>query len=180
MTASSAPIVLPDVHMTPGGPFGIYVHVPFCFTRCGYCDFNTYTPAELGGVNPDAWLQVLRSELELAAARLGAPIVHTVFVGGGTPSLLGGERLATVLESVREHFALAPDAEITTEANSKLSRTDCSTRASRSPPNSDGVPPPMKTVCTSGVPSRAAANSSSDRSTCNHASGLTPPSSAGV
>ena len=117
MTASSAPVGLPDVHLSPGGPFGIYVHVPFCFTRCGYCDFNTYTPAELGGVNPDAWLQVLRSELELAAARLGGPTVQTVFIGGGTPSLLGGERLATVLESVREHFALAPDAEITTEAN---------------------------------------------------------------
>jgi putative oxygen-independent coproporphyrinogen III oxidase len=116
MTAS-APVALPDVHLTPGGPFGIYVHVPFCVTRCGYCDFNTYTPAELGGVNPDAWLLVLRSELELAGARLGAPTVHTVFVGGGTPSLLGSARLATVLESVRDNFELASDAEVTTEAN---------------------------------------------------------------
>jgi putative oxygen-independent coproporphyrinogen III oxidase len=71
----------------------------------------------LGGVNPDAWLQVLRSELELAAARLAAPTVQTVFVGGGTPSLLGGERLATVLQSVRENFELAADVEVTTEAN---------------------------------------------------------------
>jgi putative oxygen-independent coproporphyrinogen III oxidase len=117
MTASSAPVGLPDVHLTPGGPFGIYLHVPFCVTRCGYCDFNTYTPAELGGVNPDAWLLVLRSELELAGARLGAPTVHTVFVGGGTPSLLGSARLAAVLESVRDNFELASDAEVTTEAN---------------------------------------------------------------
>jgi putative oxygen-independent coproporphyrinogen III oxidase len=117
MTASSAPVSLPDVHLTPGGPFGIYLHVPFCITRCGYCDFNTYTPAELGGVNPDAWLLVLRSELELAGARLGAPTVHTVFVGGGTPSLLGSARLAAVLESVRDNFELASDAEVTTEAN---------------------------------------------------------------
>jgi oxygen-independent coproporphyrinogen-3 oxidase len=108
---------LPDVQLSPGGPFGVYVHVPFCVTRCGYCDFNTYTPAELGGVNPDAWLLKLRSEIELAGARLGAPTVHTVFVGGGTPSLLGSARLATVLESVRDNFELASDAEVTTEAN---------------------------------------------------------------
>ena len=53
----------------------------------------------------------------MAGARLGAPTVQTVFVGGGTPSLLGGERLATVLESVRDNFELASDAEVTTEAN---------------------------------------------------------------
>lgn len=100
-----------------GQPFGVYVHVPFCITRCGYCDFNTYTPAELGGVNPDAWLMALRTELELASARLDAPTVDTVFVGGGTPSLLGGERLARLLDMLREHFVLAPDVEITTEAN---------------------------------------------------------------
>lgn len=102
---------------TPGRPFGLYVHVPFCITRCGYCDFNTYTPAELGGVNPDAWLDALRTELELASARLDGPTLDTVFVGGGTPSLLGGARLTTLLDMVREHFDLAPQAEITTEAN---------------------------------------------------------------
>ncbi|CCK60491.1 Putative oxygen-independent coproporphyrinogen III oxidase HemN (coproporphyrinogenase) (coprogen oxidase) [Mycobacterium canettii CIPT 140070010] len=101
----------------PGQPFGVYLHVPFCLTRCGYCDFNTYTPAELGGVSPDGWLLALRAELELAAAKLDAPTVHTVYVGGGTPSLLGGERLATLLDMVRDHFVLAPDAEVTTEAN---------------------------------------------------------------
>ncbi len=95
----------------------MYVHVPFCVTRCGYCDFNTYTPAELGGVNPDAWLASLRTELEVAAKRLHGPTVNTVFVGGGTPSLLGGARLATLLDMVREHFVLGPDAEVTTEAN---------------------------------------------------------------
>ena len=100
-----------------GQPFGVYVHVPFCITRCGYCDFNTYTPAELGGVNPDAWLDALGKELELAAARLNGPTVDTVFVGGGTPSLLGGARLARLLDMVRERFVLAPGAEITTEAN---------------------------------------------------------------
>ena len=117
MALREAPADLPDMQPTNGRPFGLYLHVPFCITRCGYCDFNTYTPAELGGVNPDAWLEALRTELGLAAARLDAPTVDTVFVGGGTPSLLGGERLATLLGMVREHFVLASDAEVTTEAN---------------------------------------------------------------
>jgi putative oxygen-independent coproporphyrinogen III oxidase len=117
VTASNVAVDLPEVLLSPGGPFGIYVHVPFCITRCGYCDFNTYTPAELGGVNPDAYLQVLRSELELAASQLGSPTVQTVFVGGGTPSLLGGARIASVMDAVRDNFELASDAEVTTEAN---------------------------------------------------------------
>src|SRR6202167_47818 len=114
MALSEAPVDLPGMQPSPGQPFGVYVHVPFCITRCGYCDFNTYTPAELGGVNPDAWLQVLRSERECAAARLGAPTVQTVFVGGVTPSLLGGARLTTVLDAVRDNFELASGAEVTT------------------------------------------------------------------
>jgi oxygen-independent coproporphyrinogen-3 oxidase len=117
MTLRQAPVDLPGMQPNSGQPFGVYLHVPFCITRCGYCDFNTYTPAELGGVNPDAWLLALRTELELAAARLDGPTVNTVFVGGGTPSLLGGERLARLLDMVREYFTLAPDAEVTTEAN---------------------------------------------------------------
>src|SRR5690625_4830496 len=119
MTITPTAVALPDAAPArePEGPFGVYVHVPFCFARCGYCDFNTYTPAELGGTNPDAWVVALGRELELAAARLGGPRADTVFVGGGTPSLLGGARLATVLDRVREHFGLAGDAEVTTEAN---------------------------------------------------------------
>ena len=54
---------LPGLAPTPGRPFGIYIHVPFCATRCGYCDFNTYTPAELGGANPEGWLLALHAEL---------------------------------------------------------------------------------------------------------------------
>ncbi|MDQ2637632.1 MAG: radical SAM family heme chaperone HemW [Actinomycetota bacterium] len=118
MTVRTAPVTLPGLAATPGGVFGIYVHVPFCASRCGYCDFNTYTPAELGGANPDGFLAGLRTELRLAAAQLGSPpAVDTVFVGGGTPSLLGGAGLAVVLAAIREHFVLAPDAEVTTEAN---------------------------------------------------------------
>jgi oxygen-independent coproporphyrinogen-3 oxidase len=108
---------LPGLRLRPGGPFGLYLHVPFCLTRCGYCDFNTYTPAELGGVNPDSWLAALCAELELATVWMGAPTVDTVFVGGGTPSLLGAARLGTMLDAVRSTFGLAPGAEVTTEAN---------------------------------------------------------------
>ncbi|WP_280205125.1 radical SAM family heme chaperone HemW [Nocardia farcinica] len=106
-----------------GGPFGIYVHVPFCATRCGYCDFNTYTAGELGtSASPQSWLAALRGELSTAAAQFGrlpspVPPVATVFVGGGTPSLLGGEGLAEVLDAVRANFTVAADAEITTESN---------------------------------------------------------------
>jgi putative oxygen-independent coproporphyrinogen III oxidase len=101
-------------------PFGVYVHVPFCAVRCGYCDFNTYTPSELAGsgASPAGWLDALRAELELAGSVLGTPPeADTVFVGGGTPSLLGAQGLASVLCAVRDAFGLAADAEVTTEAN---------------------------------------------------------------
>ncbi|AKK11583.1 radical SAM family heme chaperone HemW [Corynebacterium uterequi] len=97
--------------------FGVYVHVPFCATRCGYCDFNTYTPGELGSAaSPEAYLQALETELRLGADVVGMP-AETVFVGGGTPSLLGGAGLARVLDAVRNSFGLANGAEVTTEAN---------------------------------------------------------------
>ncbi|MGQ0774148.1 MAG: radical SAM family heme chaperone HemW [Pseudonocardiales bacterium] len=98
-------------------PFGVYVHVPFCATRCGYCDFNTYTPSERAG-SPSSWLDALRRELDLAARVLGEPVaVETVFVGGGTPSLLGASGLAAVLDAVQGSLGVAPGAEVSTEAN---------------------------------------------------------------
>ena len=72
-------------------PFGLYVHVPFCATRCGYCDFNTYTSDELGpGANRAEYAGTAIAELRRAATTLGPdlPTVSTVFVGGGTPTLL--------------------------------------------------------------------------------------------
>ncbi|OZM79044.1 radical SAM family heme chaperone HemW [Pseudonocardia sp. MH-G8] len=100
-------------------PFGIYVHVPFCAARCGYCDFNTYTASELdgSGASPDGWLDAVRRELDLAVATVGPRPVDTVFVGGGTPSLLGAARLGEVLDAVRQAFGLAPGAEVSTESN---------------------------------------------------------------
>jgi oxygen-independent coproporphyrinogen-3 oxidase len=100
-------------------PFGIYVHVPFCAARCGYCDFNTYTASELAGsgASPDGWLAAVRQELDLAVRTVGRRPVDTVFVGGGTPSLLGAARLGEVLGAVRDAFGLAQGAEVTTESN---------------------------------------------------------------
>ncbi len=117
MTMRALQASSPEFELTRGGSFGIYVHVPFCATRCGYCDFNTYTPGELGGATPQGWLEAVRVELALAARRLSGPAVDTVFVGGGTPSLLGGAGLAAVLDAIRAEFTLAADAEVTTEAN---------------------------------------------------------------
>src|SRR6476646_6602495 len=90
-------------------PFGVYLHVPFCTTRCGYCDFNTYTAAELGaapGTSQDAYVDAALAEIELAGRVLGdhAPPVSTVFVGGGTPTLLAPERLGVLLNRVRAVF----------------------------------------------------------------------------
>ncbi len=101
-------------------PFGIYVHVPFCRVRCGYCDFNTYTPAELGaGASVPSYAAAVAAEIDLAARTLGpdAPPVSTVFVGGGTPTLLPAGELARVLGRIADRFGLAPDVEVTTEAN---------------------------------------------------------------
>lgn len=118
MPVTAARADLPAMQARPQGPFGIYIHVPFCATRCGYCDFNTYTAGELGGANPDGWLAAVREELRLAAGRLGTtPDVQTVFVGGGTPSLLGAAGLGAVLDAIRDSFTLAPGAEVTTESN---------------------------------------------------------------
>ncbi|MBB4663128.1 radical SAM family heme chaperone HemW [Conexibacter arvalis] len=101
-------------------PFGIYVHVPFCATRCGYCDFNTYTAEELpGGVSRASYAAAAIAELALARRVLGegAPPVETVFFGGGTPTLLDPADLVAIVRAIDETFGLAPGAEVTTEAN---------------------------------------------------------------
>ncbi len=101
-------------------PFGFYIHVPYCATRCGYCDFNTYTATELGGgASQASYARTAIGEITLARKvlrDLDRP-VDTVFFGGGTPTLLPAADLAALLAAVRDDFGLAPDAEVTTEAN---------------------------------------------------------------
>lgn len=99
-------------------PLGVYIHVPYCASRCGYCDFNTYTAAELGpGVSRESWLGDVSAEIRLAGELLGQVGVRSVFFGGGTPTLLPPGTLVAALREVDRHLGLLPDAEVTTEAN---------------------------------------------------------------
>ena len=106
----------------PETPFGIYLHIPFCTVRCGYCDFNTYTAAELRGVTRQSFVDDLLAEIVFAERVLvdnGSPRrpAATVFIGGGTPTLLPEGDIARVLDAVRTSFGIADDAEVTIEAN---------------------------------------------------------------
>jgi oxygen-independent coproporphyrinogen-3 oxidase len=101
-------------------PLSIYLHVPFCATRCGYCDFNTYTSDELGtGGSRADFVEAAASEIRLARQTLGERdrLVSTVFVGGGTPTLLPAPELVRLLGVIRDEFGLTDEAEVTTESN---------------------------------------------------------------
>ena len=110
-----------DLALDASTDFGVYLHVPFCRVRCGYCDFNTYTATELRGVRQDSYAETLSGEIALARGvleRAGAlRPASTVFIGGGTPTLLPAGDLARMLGDVRSAFGLMPGAEITVEAN---------------------------------------------------------------
>jgi putative oxygen-independent coproporphyrinogen III oxidase len=90
-------------------PLGIYLHVPFCAVRCGYCDFNTYVSTQ----GREGFAGAIAQELEQARHQLGGRLADTVFIGGGTPSLLDPAELATMLGAIE----LAPGAEVSSEAN---------------------------------------------------------------
>ena len=99
-----------------------YVHIPYCVRRCGYCDFNTYTPAELSISNDlsetsRSYIDLLIKELEFARETTGSAVVPTIFFGGGTPTLMESADLGRVISAISDHYPLSPDAEITTEAN---------------------------------------------------------------
>lgn len=105
------------------GPFEVYVHVPFCIRRCGYCDFNTYTAPDLGeGASHGNYARMAVREMELVRAwqvanGIEEPAACSVFFGGGTPTILSAADLVTMLDAVRRIWGLEPGAEVTTEAN---------------------------------------------------------------
>lgn len=107
-----------------GKALSFYIHIPYCLTRCGYCDFNTYTPEELGQSDlgrseiSSRYMTAAIGEIERAAGRVdGDRSVPTVFFGGGTPSLMSPADIGSAIKAIRDRFDVAPDCEITMEAN---------------------------------------------------------------
>jgi len=94
-------------------PLGIYVHVPFCRSKCSYCDFYSLCDAKL----QDEYLDAVCAHIREAGEAASLHIVDTIYFGGGTPSILGGEGLSLILSTIRKHFDVTSDAEITFEAN---------------------------------------------------------------
>lgn len=113
----------PATSIVPGEGMGLYIHVPFCQTKCPYCDFNTYQGIE--NLMP-AYLEALTTEVSLWGQALSHPKVNTVFFGGGTPSYLPEGAIGRMLAAVRAAFGLQPSAEVTVEANpGDLSEAAC-------------------------------------------------------
>ncbi|HGY2779083.1 TPA: radical SAM family heme chaperone HemW [Proteus mirabilis] len=96
-------------------PLSLYIHIPWCVQKCPYCDFNSHTLK--GKVPHQEYVQHLLNDLDAALTHVGSREVQTIFIGGGTPSLLSAESMADLLYGVKERIAVAPDAEITMEAN---------------------------------------------------------------
>ena len=113
-STNSRSIPSADLQAKGSGPLALYVHIPFCETKCPYCDFNTY--ARIEALIP-SYVEALRREVAIWGPLLGHPTVETVFFGGGTPSYLPECHIASVLDTTRRCFDLAPGAEITLEAN---------------------------------------------------------------
>ena len=98
-------------------PLALYVHFPWCVKKCPYCDFNSHTPRGAAAVPEDAWLAAVIADLEAALPQVWGRRVHSVFIGGGTPSLMSAATLDGLLTALRMRLPLDPLAEITLEAN---------------------------------------------------------------
>jgi oxygen-independent coproporphyrinogen-3 oxidase len=96
-------------------PFGVYLHWPFCLSKCPYCDFNSHV--RQSAIDQQRYATAFASEIAAVADRIGARTVSTIFLGGGTPSLMQPATVATILEAVARRWTIAADAEVTLEAN---------------------------------------------------------------
>ena len=112
-TVAIAALARPHFRALP--PLSLYVHVPWCIRKCPYCDFNSHQAPET--LPEDAYVDALVADLESALPMIWGRKVHTVFIGGGTPSLLSSFSIERLLSSIRARVPLIPDAEITLEAN---------------------------------------------------------------
>ncbi len=100
--------------LPPPPPLGLYVHLPWCVHKCPYCDFNSHQASDI----PDsAYVAVLLSDLDHESARVTGRAIESIFIGGGTPSLFSVSAVAALLDGIRARVALAPDCEVTLEAN---------------------------------------------------------------
>src|SRR3979490_43217 len=95
--------------------FGVYVHWPFCLSKCPYCDFNSHV--RHGTIDEARYVRAFTAEIAATAARAPGRTVSTIFFGGGTPSLMQPSTVDAILQAVARHWRLAPDVEITLEAN---------------------------------------------------------------
>jgi putative oxygen-independent coproporphyrinogen III oxidase len=95
--------------------FGVYLHWPFCLSKCPYCDFNSHV--RRAPIDEPRFTRAFAAEIEATAARVPNRTVSTIFFGGGTPSLMQPKTVAALLEAIARHWRVAPDAEITLEAN---------------------------------------------------------------
>jgi oxygen-independent coproporphyrinogen-3 oxidase len=95
--------------------FGVYVHWPFCLSKCPYCDFNSHVRHT--AVDEPRFLRAFTTEIANTAARIGPRKVSTIFLGGGTPSLMQAATVGGILDAIGKHWTVAPDAEVTLEAN---------------------------------------------------------------
>jgi putative oxygen-independent coproporphyrinogen III oxidase len=103
------------VKMTSTTPFAVYVHWPFCLSKCPYCDFNSHV--RHGGIDEARFVRAFEAELATTANRIGARTVSSIFFGGGTPSLMQPSSVQVILDAIAKHWSIAPDVEVTLEAN---------------------------------------------------------------
>src|SRR5215467_4159040 len=106
----------PDGLKTDGAPaFGVYVHWPFCLSKCPYCDFNSHV--RHAAIDEARYVRAFAAEIAATAARVPGRTVSTIFFGGGTPSLMQPATVGAILEAIAKHWSIAPDVEVTLEAN---------------------------------------------------------------